>query len=189
VIQLLAKKTKGKQWITIVAPKLFGEKDIGKTLISDPETLLNKTLSLSAIDLIDDIGKYHLKFKFRIIKVEENRAITAFEGSECLQDYISRMVLRRIRRIDSIQDLKTKDGVIMRVKVLATISKKATSTVEKTVRTFIHQLVKDEVEKSTLEQFMKRVISNEFKTKVLKESRRIYPIRNFEVRKTEILKQ
>jgi small subunit ribosomal protein S3Ae len=189
VIALLAKKTKGKEWITIVAPKLFGEKDIGKTLVSNPEGLLNKALSLSAIDLIDDIGKYHLKFKFRIVKIEGNRAITEFEGSECMQDYISRMVLRRIRRIDSIQDLKTKDGILTRVKVLATISKKATSTVEKAVRIFIHQLVKAEVEKSTLEQFMKKFISNEFKNKVLKESRKIYPIRNFEVRKIEIIRK
>lgn len=186
---MLSKKTKGKEWITIVAPKFFGERDIGNTLTAEPEKLLNKVLSLSAIDLIDDSGKYHLKFKFRIVKIEGNKAITEFEGSECMQDYISRMVLRRIRRIDSIQDLKTKDGALIRVKVLATISKKATSTVEKAMRVFIHQLVKSEVEKSTLDQFMKKTISNEFKTKVLKESRRIYPIRNFEVRKTEITKQ
>lgn len=182
------KKAKGKEWFTIVAPKIFGEKDIGKTLTAEPEKLINRILSLSAIELINDLGKYHLKFKFRIVKLDGNRAITEFEGSECLQDYISRMVLTRVRRIDAVQDLKTKDGTMMRVKALATISKKATSSVEKVVRLLIYQLVKDEVEKSTLEQFIRKVISNDLKTKVLRESRSIYPMRNFEIRKIEVIR-
>lgn len=185
---MAVRKAKGKEWFTIVAPKIFEEKEMGKTLASEPENLLNKTLSLSAIDLINDLSKYYLKFKFRITKLDGNRAITEFDGSECMQDYISRMVLRRVRRIDVVQDLKTKDGTKIRVKVLTTISKKATSSVEKTVREFISKLVRVEVENSTLHEFLKRMISNELKTKVLKEARKIYPVRNFEIRKTEIIR-
>lgn len=185
---MAVKKAKGKEWFTIVAPKIFEEKEIGKTLASEPENLLNKTLSLSAIDLINDLSKYYLKFKFRITKLDGNRAMTEFDGSECTQDYISRMVLRRIRRIDVVQDLKTKDGIKIRVKALTTISKKARSSVEKTVREFISKLVRIEVENSTLNEFLKRMTSNELKTEVLKEARKIYPVRNFEIRKTEIIR-
>ena len=181
------KKSKGKEWITIVAPKFFGGKEIGKTLTAEPEKIVGRVLSLSAMDLIDDLNKYHLKFMFRIVKVEDNKAITEFKGSECMQDFISRMVLRRIRRIDVVQDIKMKDGVNVRIKVLATISKKATSSIEKAVRLFIHQLIKEDVERMTLEQLLNKIISNDLRAKVLKESKSIYPIRNFEIRRTEIL--
>jgi small subunit ribosomal protein S3Ae len=168
---------------------MFGEKEIGKTPASEPENLINRVLSLSAVEFMDDFNKYHLKFNFRIVKLEGKKAITEFEGSECLQDYISRMVLRRVRRIDTIQDLITKDGIEIRVKSLATISKKATSTVEKTIRVVISELVKREVENMTLEDFIGYIISNELKTKILKEVRSIYPVRNFEIRKTEVIRK
>jgi len=186
---LAIKKSKGKEWYTIISPKFFGEKDIGKTLTADPEKVVGRVLSLSAIDLINDLNKFHLKFMFKVVKVEGNNAITEFIGSECLQDFISRMVLRRIRRIDVVQDIKMRDGVKVRVKVLATISKKATSSVEKSVRLFIHQMIKEEVERSTLDQLLKKIISNELRTNVLRESKSIYPIRNFEIIKTEVIKK
>lgn len=188
MIRLAVKKAKGKEWFIIIAPKIFEEKEIGKTLASEPENLLNKIISLSAVDITNDLNKYYLKFKFRIVKIDGNKAIAEFDGSECLQDYISRMVLRRIRRIDTIQDLKTKDGIAIRVKVLTTISKKATSSIEKTIRDYVSKLVGKEVESLTLDEFLRRMISNELKTKVLKDVRKIYPVRNFEIRKTEIIR-
>ena len=39
----------------------------------------------------------------------------------------------------------------------------------------------------TLDDFIKGLMSDEIKNKVLKEARRIYPVRNFEIRKTEII--
>ena len=36
------KKAKGKEWFSIISPKIFGEKEIGKTLTSEPEKLLNR---------------------------------------------------------------------------------------------------------------------------------------------------
>lgn len=186
---MAVKKAKEKQWFAILAPKIFEEREIGKTLTMEPGNLLNRNVNISAIDLRNDLDRFYLKFKFKITKLAGNKALTEFDGSECMQDYISRMVLRRVRRIDTIQDLKTTDDVKLRVKCLTTISKKATSTVEKSVRVFISKLIKEEVESLTLNEFINKIISNELKTKVLKEGRKIYPIRNFEVRKTEVIRQ
>ncbi|MBU5537483.1 MAG: hypothetical protein QW818_01580 [Candidatus Aenigmatarchaeota archaeon] len=180
-------KLKGKQWFTILAPKYFGEKEIGKTLSSTPENLIGKTLSISAVDLTNDINKYYIKLKFRIISVDSDKAFTQFYGSECLQDYIARMVLRRIKRLDSIQDLTTRDNVKIRVKSLIIVPKKAKSSVASKIRNFVMSITKKEVEESTLEEFLYKMLSNEIKNKILKEGRKIYPIRNFEIRRTEII--
>lgn len=185
---MAVKKAKSKQWFTVVAPRMFGEKEIGTTLTFSPESLIGKSISLSAVELTNDISKYYLKLNFKIDKVEGNRALTEFYGSECMQDYISRMVVRRVRRIDTVQNLATKDGVKIRVKSLATISKKATSSVEVRFREFISKLLKELVESLTLEDFVKKMVANEIKIKVLKEGRKIYPVRNFEIRRTEVIR-
>ena len=184
----MAVKLKGKQWFTIVAPNYFGEKEIGKIISSTSASLIGKTVNLNAVELTNDINKYYIKLKFKINSVDGDKAFTQFHGSECMQDYISRMVLHRIRRIDSIQDLTTSDKVKIRVKGLTIVSKKMNSSIATKIRQFISNLIKKQVEESTLEEFLQKMLSNELKNKVLREGRTIYPIRNFEVRKTEIIK-
>ena len=183
----MAVKLKGKQWFAILAPKYFDEMEMGKTISSAPEALVGKTVNISAVELTNDINKYYLNLKFKIISVDGDKAFTRFYGSECLQDYISRMVLHRIRRIDSIQDITTSDKIKMRVKGLVIVSKKVKSSVAVKIRQFVSELIKKQVEDSTLEEFLQEMLSNELKNKILREGRRIYPIRNFEVRKTEII--
>lgn len=184
----MIKKSKTKEWFTIIAPKYFDEREIGRTMVSAPNIILNRRISVSLMELANNFSKYYMKFIFRITKINGNRAITEFDGSECLRDYISRMVLRRIRRIDTVQDLATKDSVKIRVKCLAIVSRRTKSNVRDVIRNSIREMVKEEVESSTLEDFIKKIISDEFKNRVLQEARKIYPVRNFEIRKTEILR-
>lgn len=184
---MVAVKLKGKQWFAIVSPKYFGENEIGKTVSSAPETLVGKTINLSAVELTDDINKYYIKLKFKITSVNGERAFTQFYGSECLQDYISRMVLHRIRRIDSVQDLTTTDNKKIRVKGLIIVSKRMKSSLSIKIREFVSELIKKQVENSSLDEFLQGMLSNEIKNRILKEGRRIYPIRNFEIRKTEVI--
>lgn len=184
---LAVKKVRAKDWFTIIAPKIFNEKEIGKTLTAKSESLIGKSLSLSAVELTNDFSKYYLKFSFRINRIDGDKAYTELSGLECLRDYISRMVVRRVRRIDEIQDLITKDNVKIRVKSLGIVTRRVKSSIEVKIREFIHQTIKKEVESMTLEEFIKKLVANEIKTNILKFGRRIYPIRNFEVRKVEII--
>jgi small subunit ribosomal protein S3Ae len=185
---LAVKKTKTKSWFTLVSPEIFGAMEIGKTMVSDPTFLKGRTVSISAVELTNNFGKYYLKFKLHVDNVENEKAFTTFAGSECMRDYISRMILRYIRRIDAVQDLQTKDGVKIRVKSLAVVSKKAKSSVVKSIRGRIQEIVKDIVEKSTLGDFVAGIVDDRAKARVLDEIRLIYPVRNFEFRKTEVLK-
>ncbi|MDI6798836.1 MAG: 30S ribosomal protein S3ae [Candidatus Aenigmarchaeota archaeon] len=180
-------KGKKKDWFVIVAPKMFGEKEIGKAMVSDPGSLMGRRVVLNLAELTNNFAKYYMKFAFRIKRIEGNRAFSEFDGSECLRDYISRMVLRRVKRIDAIQDLQTKDGIRIRVKSLMIASRRMKSSIEKKMRREIEEMIKKEVESSTLEDFVKKIINDKIKNKVLKEARKIYPVRNFEIRRTEVL--
>lgn len=184
---MVTKKTKTKEWFTIIAPKVFDEIEIGRTMVTDPKNLIGRRIILSLMELTNDFSKYYVKFVFKISRVEGNRAFADFDGSECMRDYISRMVVRRVRRIDAVQDLTTKDGVKIRVKGLAIISRRVKSSIQKTIRTSIKEMTKNEVENSTLDEFIEKMISDELKSRVLRETRSAYPVRNFEIRKTEII--
>lgn len=183
----MAKKSKGKKWYTIIAPKIFGEVEIGKTIADNPDKLMGRKVSVSLMTLLNDFRKYYIKFKFRVVSVDDDTAKTEFNGSETMRDYISRLVRRRSRRVDTVQDLVTKDGVKIRVKSLAVIPRQVKTSVKDTVRDSIREIIKNEVEKSDMEDFIKRIISDDIKHRILRESSRIYPVRYFEIRKTEVL--
>ena len=165
---MAAKRGKRKNWFTILAPNFFNRIELGKTLSTDPENLIGRKVSASLMDLTNNFSKYYMKFSFKIKNVQDDKAITEFDGSECLRDYISRMVLRRMTRIDTIQDLMTKDNVKIRVKGLAVIRGRVKSSVKATIRSKIKGLIKDEVENSSLENFIENIISDKLKNKILK---------------------
>jgi ribosomal protein S3AE len=97
------------------------------------------------------------------------------------------MVLRRVRRIDTVQDLVTSDKRKIRVKGLGVIGRRAKSSIQVKVRNKIKDTLKSIVETSTLEEFVDGMISDEIKSSIMREVRSTYPLRNFEVRKTEII--
>jgi small subunit ribosomal protein S3Ae len=169
-----------------LAPQIFDSVEIGKTAAEDAEMVVGRKVKISLIELIGNFKKYYLKLSFRVTEVKGEQALTEFVGSEVLADYISRMIHRRNRRLDTVQDLKTKDGKSIRVKTIAVLGRRVKSSVQKSVRLKVLDVVKAEVEGSTTDEFVGKMVNDDIRTKVLTEGRRVYPIRNFEIRKTEV---
>ena len=176
-----------KEWYKIIAPPNFGEKEIGKTLATEPSKLIGKRVSLSAIELTDNFSKYYLKLNFKVSKVNNQMAFTDFDGSECLRDYLSRMILRRVRRIDTVQDFTTSDGKKIRVKGLGIIGRRVKSSIQKELSNRIKDILKSTIPNITLDDFVEKIISDEIKHRILQQVRNTYPLRNFEIRKTEVI--
>jgi small subunit ribosomal protein S3Ae len=183
---LASKKSKSKQWFSIVAPKIFDEIEIGRTFSIDPSYLVGRKIVANAMNIVSGYDKYYLKLMFRISSVDGTRALTEFSGSELMREYVSRMVLRRVRRIDLVQDLATKDGTNLRIKSIAVISKKMSTATKFDIAAMIKEYVKHTVEMSTFDDFIKDLINEEIKMDVLQQARKIYPVRHFEIRKVEV---
>lgn len=184
---MVTKKAKTKEWYSIIAPKIFGEKQIGKTMTAVPEQLIGRKIILNMIELARNSDKFFMKVSLKIKRIDGKNAFTELDGTEYLRDYISRMIMRRIRRVDIIEDLKTKDGKSIRVKSIAIIPRRIKSSIQEKIRSDITDMLKTDLENSTLEEFISNLISDEIKLRILSEIRKVYPVRNFEIRKTEIL--
>lgn len=183
------KKKIKKEWFVILAPKYFKDKEIGKTLTGNPKYLVGRRLVISAIDLTNDLAKYYLKLGFRIVDFDEERKIakTEFDSLECLRDYIARMIVRRVTRLDVIQDEATKDNKKIRVKSIIVLPKKPTSSVRKAIRKRVREMIKEIVSNCELAKFVTGILNEEWKRKIANEIKKIYPLRNFEIRKVEML--
>ena len=177
-----------KEWYTIIAPPYLNEIEVGHTLASEPKKLIGRRLWVSAMNALNDFSKYYLKVAFIITQVDGKVAKTDFFGSECLREYIARMVVRRTTRIDVVQDVLTQDNRKIRVKSIAIFPGKVRGKIKKVIRKKIYETVEKMVSQATLADFVtKLLLKDELKKKVSKELRKIYPLRNYEIRKTEVL--
>jgi len=180
------KKMKGKKWFTILAPAMFNNVEIGKTVAGSGESPVGRKINVSLMELTGNFKKYYLKMIFKISEVKDEQALTEFAGSECLNDYITRIVYRRSRRVDTVQDLETKDGKKIRVKTITILPRRVKSSIQTAARNKIRGMIKAEVESSSMEEFVEKMLNNDIKDRVFREASVIYPIRNFEIRKTEV---
>jgi small subunit ribosomal protein S3Ae len=98
-----------------------------------------------------------------------------------------RLVLKRTTRVDAVQNLTTRDKIRVRVKSIVILPRRVKTSIERSVRDRVRQLIRQEVTSSTLGQFVKRVIAGETKTRILRQTGQIYPLRDFEIRKMEVL--
>lgn len=183
----MVKKLKGKQWYEIVAPKFFNRKVIGETLAGDPKTLNDRKIGIPLTNLTDDLSKYYIKLFFKIKEIKENKAYTEFDSIECMRDYIVRMVKHRVERLDTIQDLETKDKTKIRIKCITIVNRRVSQSVGKAISDYIKEEIEKQVTTNELDNLLKKIITDEIKNKIIKSTSKIYPIRYFEIRKIQKL--
>ena len=110
-----------KEWYTIEAPDMFGNKVVGETPSLDSKNLVNRVLEVNLMEIENNYKRFFIKLKFKINEVEDKKVKTKFIGHDSMSERIYRMVQRNTRRVDVIQNVETKDGRKLRVKTIFSI--------------------------------------------------------------------
>ena len=179
---------KGKEWYEIVSPKLFGEKVLTETPASDTEQLVGRMVTVNAATLTGNPSKYCFKMFFRVTEISGRRALCDFAGHECSRDFISRMVRRRSRRIDTRDTVTLSDGKRVVVKVIATTIRPTKTSIHSEISKKLSALVVGTVGKMDADTLVKDMLSGNLQNVIRKDASRVYPLREVEIHKTEILK-
>lgn len=182
----MVSKLKGKEWYQIVAPKFFGDFVIGETLSTVPEQIKGRVVETSLSDITGDVNKYYIKLYFKVTEVNGTKAITQFFGHDCTRDYIARIVQTRTTRIDTNDVVSLLDGNL-RVKTIAISNRRVSNVLESKIRKLVSELVVSELKKLKTEQFVRDMVDGILQQKIRKSISKIYPLRFFEFRKTEVL--
>ncbi|MCD6572431.1 MAG: 30S ribosomal protein S3ae [Thermoplasmata archaeon] len=179
-------KWKAKSWYKIIAPPLFGEKPVSETLADSEDKLINRVAEISMQDLTGDFRKSHIKLYFKVNKVEGSNALSHFVGHNFTSDYVRRLIRRRRSKIDGIFDVETKDGGLIRVKMLATTDKRIQNSQKHAIRLIMKDTVLAEGKKRSFDEFVKDILDGKISEEIQKKCKPIYPVRRVEIYKTEV---
>ncbi|MBI4017458.1 MAG: hypothetical protein HY366_00765 [Candidatus Aenigmarchaeota archaeon] len=178
---------KGKEWYELVAPKLFGERIITETPASDVVQLTGRTVVVNAATLTGNPSKYYYKIRFRVSNISGRRVLCEYDGHECSRDFVSRMIRRRSRRIDTRDVVTLQDGKRLVVKVIGTTIRTTKSTIESEVAKKVSASVAALAAQLTLEAFVTEMLAGNLQKKIQSDVSKIYPLREVEINKTDVL--
>lgn len=178
-----------KTWYEIIAPEMLGGKAIGETLAADSRQLVGRVVDVSLIDISNNYSKFYVKVRLQIDKVDGNKAHTKLVGHDVLRERVYRMVQRHGRRVDSIQDVTTKDGVKVRMKTVFMIIKRVGASTKAAARKKAYEMIEEAASKSTFEELINSIIEGDLQHSIKKECSKIYPIGSIEIRRTELVKE
>lgn len=178
-----------KQWYEIIAPKLFGGKVIGETLAVEPKSLIGRMLEVSLLEVTRDYSKFYIKLRFRIDKVDGQKALTTFIGHDTMRERVYRMVQRYGRRVDVIEDITTKDGVSMRIKIVFVLLKRVGTSMKDATRKVAREKVVEIASNTNFEELINMIIKGDVAQQIKRACDKVYPIASIEVHKSEILEE
>ena len=103
-------KWKEKLWYEVTAPSYITDKSLGETPANEPEKLLGRVIEMAKMGVVEDLYyDINLKVRFKITKVEGNVCRTEFDGHEIAKEQIRSQIRRNRSKIESIQNVVTKD--------------------------------------------------------------------------------
>ena len=182
--QKIEKSLKGKVWVKILAPKFFEEKFLGETLANEPKNVLGRTVEAGAFEF-GNPEKFYFKIFFKVDGIDGSIARTKFFGHDCSRDFLARVVHYNATRIDTNDIVQMKDAKL-RIKTVSMTARQVSQAVDKELRKKISGFVAG-LKELTEEEFVKKMISDELQQNIRAEVNKIYPLRAFEFRKSEVL--
>lgn len=178
-----------KKWYTILAPKVWGEKEIGETAADEPEKLIGRTVTLPATDLTGSIGHVQYLLKFQIVDVAGGTAKTEFVGYELDNAFIKRLTRRHTSKIETVFDAKSRDGKTLHIKVFVWTAVRASNAQAKAIRKLVMQEISDFVSKRDAADAMKEFVVGDFMKGIAEKVKKILPVRRAEVAKVRVVEK
>jgi small subunit ribosomal protein S3Ae len=172
-----------KQWYTILAPERFDRAEIGETMASEPEAVLDRTVETTLGDLTGDASATNAKLTFRIDDVGSNAAYTAFERYELTRDYRRSLVRRGASKVEDTLRVLTTDDYRVKIQPVAYTTRRADDSQKFAVRKVLTETVEDAADERAFEEFTDSVIEERLSSAIYAKAKEIYPIRRVEIAK------
>ncbi len=180
-------KWKEKVWYEIYSTPEFGGVFVGYTPSNDPSLVLGRVAEISLKDLTGDPTKHMHRIYWKIFGITGNKAIAQFYGHDTTREFMKAQIRRRRSRIDAILDVTTKDGYKIRTKAMVLTSYRANTKQKSDIRKKMEEIIKEMAKEKTFPLYVQAMLLGEMAEKIKNECKKIFPIRNVIIYKSEVL--
>ena len=180
-------KWKLKKWYTVLAPTMFDNREICEVVAVEDQSLVNRIVRISLMELMSTSSQTSMFtfLRFRITGVTGNTAQTILIGHEVSPSYIKTFARRGKTILHMVVDIRTKDDVGIRIKVVGVASGKISETTKRNLRNTIVDEIKKAGPTFKYDELMQEILYGKLASKIFNRLKQITSMKRFEIRKTE----
>ena len=182
-------KWREKRWITVNAPESFNVVPIAYVPITDDENAIGRVLEVTLYDILKgDPSQHQYKMYFQIDKVDGDKASTIFKRFEYSKEFLRSLVRRGSSKINFIMDIKTKDGYIFRVKVIALTHRQLNTSRQHALRLIIKDVINKTVPDMTVDQFVQATCYSKINSDIMAAFKKVIRVRHVGLEKVKLIR-
>ena len=182
-------KWREKKWITVNAPDSFNNVPIAYVPITDDENASGRVLEVTLYDILKgDPSQHQYKMYFQLDKVEDDKASTIFKRFEYSKEFLRSLVRRGSSKINFIIDVKTKDGYIFRIKVIALTHRQLNTSRKHALRLIARDIINKTVPEMTIDQFVQATCYGKINSDIMAAAKKVIRIRHVGLEKVKLIR-
>ena len=182
-------KWREKRWVTVNAPDSFNNVPIGYVPITDDENASGRVIEITLFDILKgDPSQHQYKLYFQIHKVDGEKASTIFKRFEYSKEFLRSLVRRGSSKINFIIDIKTKDGYVFRVKVIALTHRPLNTSRQHALRIIARDVINKTVPEMTIDQFVQATCYSKINSDIMAAFKRVIKVRHVGLEKVKLIR-
>jgi small subunit ribosomal protein S3Ae len=182
-------KWREKRWVTVNAPDSFNNIPIAYVPITDDENALGRVIEITLFDILKgDPSQHQYKLYFQLHKIEGEIATTIFKRFEYSKEFLRSLVRRGSSKINFIIDIKTKDGYVFRVKVIALTHKPLNTSRKHALRIIARDVINKTVPEMTIDQFVQATCYSKINSDIMAAFKRVIKVRHVGLEKVKLIR-
>jgi len=182
-------KWREKRWVTAYAPDSFNNVPIAYVPITDDENSVGRVLEVTLYDILKgDPSQHQYKIYFQINNVEGDKASTIFKRYEYSKEFLRSLVRRGSSKINFIIDIKTKDGYIFRIKLLALTHRQLNTSRQHALRLIARDVINKTIPEMTIDQFVQATCYSKINSDIMAAFKKVIRVRHVGLEKVKLIR-
>ena len=182
-------KWREKRWVTVSAPDSFNNVPIAYIPITDDKNAAGRVLEVTLYDILKgDPSQHQYKIYFQIDKVDGDKATTIFKRYEYSKEFLRSLVRRGSSKISFIIDVKTKDGYIFRIKIIALTHRQLNTSRKHALRLIAKDVIEKTVPEMTVEQFVQATCYSKINSDIMAAFKKVIRVRHVGLEKVKLIR-
>lgn len=182
-------KWREKRWVTVNAPDSFNSVPIAYVPITDDDNAAGRVVEVTLYDILKgDPSQHQYKIYFQIDKVNGDKASTIFKRFEYSKEFLRSLVRRGSSKINFIIDIKTKDGYIFRIKVIALTHRQLNTSRKHALRVIARDVINKTVPEMTIDQFVQATCYSKINSDIMAAFKKVIRVRHVGLEKVKLIR-
>ena len=176
-----------KKWYPVMAPRLF-DYPIAETQAFESKSLVGRTLFINLMTLTNDPKRQNVNIKFLITSANEQAANADPVGYYIMPSSLKRLMRRRTDRVDDSILCETADSINVRIKPFILTRSIVKASIRSKMRKMSREYIKSYAKKTCLIDIIQDIVSYKLQDSLRDILKKVYPLRNLEIKSFELAK-